>query len=267
MARIRTTKPELWTDPDFTDVSFPARCLYIAAKNFASDFGVLPDKPKQLKLQCLPADDIDIEPLIEELVGELWERRCAPDGSKVLVIRGFNRHERVDKPNPGRWGNPSTWDPDSGNVPEDSRIVANPPVSSPAEGKGMDGKGKESSSSEIKSKSEAVDNSTDDDSYQQVISLIVDAKERAWSGRIGNPRSWRHRVHMNTHLEDGDQIRSELAVGEDPERVALTVLGYGHDAARERMETAWCASDCAHGCEGDGWTRTDEGFAPCPGRT
>lgn len=123
-----------------------------------------------------------------------------------------------------------------------------------------------STSSSTHDSPSSVSQGTDDDSYQQVISMIVDAKERAWSGRIGNPRSWRHRVHMNTHLEDGDQIRSELALGNDLEHVALTVLGYGHDAARERMEEHWCASDCAHGCEGDGWTRTDEGFAPCPGR-
>jgi hypothetical protein len=138
MARIRTVKPELWTDPEFVECSPNARLLFVAALNFASDYGVLPDKPKQLRMQCLPADDVSIDELVTELVDHgFWERRIAPDGAKVLVIRTFKLHQKVDKPTLGRWGDPATW---TGELPEPSpsapRIV---PESSPTEGKGREG--------------------------------------------------------------------------------------------------------------------------------
>jgi hypothetical protein len=143
MARIRTVKPELWTDPEFVECSPTARLLFVAALNFATDYGVLPDKPRQLKMQCLPADDVDISQLVGELIAAgFWQRRTAPDGAKVLVIRTFNRHQKVDKPTAGRWGNPADWPPEPPEFPERSpkprRDVGE---RSPLEGKGMEGKG------------------------------------------------------------------------------------------------------------------------------
>lgn len=110
MARIRTVKPELWSDEAFVECSSNARLLFVAGLNFASDYGVLPDKPKQLKMQCFPGDNVDVEPLVDELVEQrLWERRTAPDGTNVLVIRTFTSHQRVDRPSGGAFGDPKEW--------------------------------------------------------------------------------------------------------------------------------------------------------------
>lgn len=115
MARIRSIKPELWTDDEFTECSLSARLLFIALWNFATDHGVLPDKPRQLKMQCLPADTIDVDPLITELIEhDFLIRRHAPNGDKVLVIRTFDKNQVINRKTPGRWGNPDHWDPDSG---------------------------------------------------------------------------------------------------------------------------------------------------------
>lgn len=110
MARIRTVKPELWTDPEFTECSLRARLLFIASWNFATDHGVLPDKPRQLKMQCLPADNCNIDALIEELVShQFLVRRVAPNGDRVLVIRTFGKNQKINRPTAGRWGNPDDW--------------------------------------------------------------------------------------------------------------------------------------------------------------
>jgi hypothetical protein len=110
MARIRTIKPEIWTDPDFIDLSLSARLLLIASLNFASDYGVLADKPRQIKMQCLPADDGDAGGLIEELVNaNFMYRATAPNGENVLVIRTFSKNQKVNRASPGRWGNPEGW--------------------------------------------------------------------------------------------------------------------------------------------------------------
>lgn len=138
MARIRTVKPELWTDPEFVECSPNARLLFVAALNFASDYGVMADKPVQLKMQCFPGDNLKVEPLIDELVGHgFWVRRVAPDGANVLVIRTFLTHQRVDKPQDGRWGNPADWPPINEQSPTVPRIVDEPAAT---EWKGMEGK-------------------------------------------------------------------------------------------------------------------------------
>ena len=110
MARIRTVKPEIWTDENFIELSPHARLMLIALLNFATDHGVLPDKPKTLKMQCLPADDVNAEALIEECVSaHFLLREVAPDGSKVLVIRTFKDHQRINRKTDGRWGDPEMW--------------------------------------------------------------------------------------------------------------------------------------------------------------
>jgi hypothetical protein len=110
VARIRTIKPELWTDPEFTELSLSARLLLIAMLNFATDYGVLPDKPRQIKMQCLPADSVDVAPLIEELIGQRFVYRAtAPNGDKVLVIRTFTKNQKINRPSKGRWDDPTEW--------------------------------------------------------------------------------------------------------------------------------------------------------------
>lgn len=149
MARIRTVKPELWTDPDFVELSLSARLLLIASLNFADDHGVLPDKPRQLKMQCLPADDCVIETLIEELVNlRFLVRRVAPNGDRVLIIRTFTKNQRINRPSKGRWGDPADWPKGPPDGPGSRTTHASLTEPSPSEGKGRDnseGKGREGS--------------------------------------------------------------------------------------------------------------------------
>ncbi|MCS5946284.1 hypothetical protein LNP25_19480 [Klebsiella variicola subsp. variicola] len=51
MARIRTVKPEFWTDEKVVECSIPARLLFIGLFNFANDMGCLERSPKRLKMQ------------------------------------------------------------------------------------------------------------------------------------------------------------------------------------------------------------------------
>ena len=98
MARIRTIKPEFWTDERVGECSVSARLLFVACWNFADDHGGLDRSSKQLKAQAFPYDVIDCEPLIQELldVGLLVE--YAIDSKKYLHIKGFRTHQKVEKP-------------------------------------------------------------------------------------------------------------------------------------------------------------------------
>jgi hypothetical protein len=101
MARIRTVKPEFWTDGRMVKLSAFARLLYVGSWNFAlCDAGHLPDDPMGLKLKVLPADDVDAEALFEELLGlGRFVRKATPDGRTYLHIPRLSDHQKVD----GRW--------------------------------------------------------------------------------------------------------------------------------------------------------------------
>lgn len=110
MARIRTIKPSLWTSPEFVACSMAARLLWIGTWNFADDYGVLKDDPAELKFQILPGDNVDAHDLVDELVSrKMLLRKVAPDGTRVLVIRTFGIHQKIDTRSPGRWGVPTDF--------------------------------------------------------------------------------------------------------------------------------------------------------------
>lgn len=110
MARIRSVKPEFWTDPDVVALTPLARLFFIGTWNHADDYGVLRDDPSRLKLQILPADDANAGELVDQLVDAgLLLRRVAPDGTNVLVIRTFCVHQKIDRRAVGRWGHPDDF--------------------------------------------------------------------------------------------------------------------------------------------------------------
>lgn len=98
MARIRTIKPEFWTDEKVARCSMVARLLFIGTWNVADDFGGLDRSPYQLKAQIFPYDTIDCEPLIQELLGQGLLIEYESGGKKYLHIAGFRKHQRNEKP-------------------------------------------------------------------------------------------------------------------------------------------------------------------------
>lgn len=69
MARIRTIKPEFWTNAKLMGVSRDVRLLFICMWNFADDGDNLPANIKMLKAQLFPCDN-----LYEEQIGELGDQ-------------------------------------------------------------------------------------------------------------------------------------------------------------------------------------------------
>ena len=93
MAKIRGVKPDYWTDEDIVELSIPARLVFIGMWNYACDNGHLQDKPKQLKMRILPADDVNVAELLRELAKK--ERIQRADG--WVTIPNFTKHQKPDK--------------------------------------------------------------------------------------------------------------------------------------------------------------------------
>lgn len=98
MARIRTIKPEFWTDGAIVQMSPWARLLFIGSWNFTlCDHGHVDDDPLRLKMQVFPNDVVDIESLLEELLSSGRLARIADsEGRSYLHIRRFEDHQKID---------------------------------------------------------------------------------------------------------------------------------------------------------------------------
>jgi hypothetical protein len=111
VARIRTIKPEFWTDDKVVQVSFPARLLFIGLWNFADDSGNLENSPVQIKMRILPADSVSVPPLLQELTSVGLLREYAVNGKNYLNIPGFTSHQVINKPSKTRLPPPNTTTP------------------------------------------------------------------------------------------------------------------------------------------------------------
>ncbi|MFZ4835908.1 hypothetical protein [Rouxiella sp. Mn2063] len=164
MARIRTVKPEIWTDEKVVECSIPARLLFIGMFNFADDNGNLVNSPKRIKMQIFPADVIDCEPLIKELITHGVLNEYSVSDISYLNIKGFNKHQKINRPS-------------SSNIPKfefSEHSVTTHVVLT--DGKDTEGKGKEREEENNTQAAEAAcpdaqqDNSSDDGNVHQMAS-------------------------------------------------------------------------------------------------
>lgn len=122
MARIRTIKPEFWTDSKTGTLSGIATKLFLGILNHADDFGVMRLDHHEMKARILPyeegaAFDVVIPRTFHELSGKglitIFEYADETENEPPhlhLHVTNFRRHQRVDKP-----GNPllAGWDKES----------------------------------------------------------------------------------------------------------------------------------------------------------
>lgn len=164
MARIRTYKPESFSDSKTGMLSSDAFKLFFGLISYADDYGVVAYDLVEFKGRIFPYQPLEFEKVIESSIqDEIVKRDLAQifevSGRKYIHIRNFTKHQKVDKP-----GKPllTQWDKyvsveryqafirvDSANGSESSQIPA-------VEGKGKEGKGKDWSREDSREESEGV---------------------------------------------------------------------------------------------------------------
>jgi len=153
MARIRTIKPDFWSDGTMVGLSPWARLFYVGTWTFSlCDAGHLADDAVGLKLKILPADNVDPQALLSELLaaGRLV-RRYSTTGRSYLFNPRLVEHQKTD----GRWNSrcPHCASEKDGGYTEDPRPPTEthrdspeptqPPTDSAQESKGRESKGRE----------------------------------------------------------------------------------------------------------------------------
>lgn len=100
MARIRSTKPEFWSDLKIARMSRDARLLYIALWNQADEWARVHGDIRWVKGHCFPYDDdlnlAAIERLLTELAGNGRVVRYTVDGDPYLYLPTLGKHQRLE---------------------------------------------------------------------------------------------------------------------------------------------------------------------------
>ena len=90
MARIRTIKPDFWTDEKIIEMTPLARLMFIGLWNFADDSGRLEYSPRAIGMKVLPADSADYSELLGELRRASLITVYEIDGKEYLQVNGFS---------------------------------------------------------------------------------------------------------------------------------------------------------------------------------
>ncbi len=121
MARIRTVKPEFWTDEKIVGMSPLARLFFIGLWNFVDDDGRAPYSPARLKMQILPADSADVS----EILGEIRRNKLITvyevDGKEYFQVCGFTKHQKVDNRSKSKYPSPPIPTEQSGKLGQEGK--------------------------------------------------------------------------------------------------------------------------------------------------
>ncbi|MGR6502839.1 hypothetical protein [Shewanella sp. Koi 1] len=105
MARIRTVKPEFWTDEDLATVSETARLVAIGLLNLADDEGYFNANPRLIECSLFPLTEPSVS--IQECLNQLCEigylqLNESSKGKIFGVIKNFVKHQKVNRPTPSK---------------------------------------------------------------------------------------------------------------------------------------------------------------------
>ena len=100
MARIRSIKPSFFKNEDLAELSFAHRLCFAGLWGQADREGRLEDRPRRLKAEIFPYDDIDMDSLLSALAEKQFIVRYAADGVAAIAINGFLKHQRPKSDEP-----------------------------------------------------------------------------------------------------------------------------------------------------------------------
>ena len=98
MARIRSVHPGLFKDEAFMELSMTARVLAIGIWTLCDDHGVFEWKPKLIRSEVFPGDNVEIGELLDELSAQRCVLKFEDSGKAYGVIRNFCLYQRPKMP-------------------------------------------------------------------------------------------------------------------------------------------------------------------------
>ena len=95
MARIRTIKPSFFKNEYLADLPASVRLLFIGLWTLSDRDGRLEDRPKRIKADLFPYENIDLDGMLDELRDAGFILRYAKNGVSVIQIVNFRKHQNI----------------------------------------------------------------------------------------------------------------------------------------------------------------------------
>lgn len=95
MSRIRSIKPEFFTDEHLAELPPLDRLVFVGLWTIADKAGRLEDRPKRIKAIVLPYDSADMVKILDRLADAKFILRYEIDGQRLIQIRTWEKHQRV----------------------------------------------------------------------------------------------------------------------------------------------------------------------------
>lgn len=101
MARIRTIKPEFFSDEKLSLLDPLTRLTFLGLVSMADDYGRVLDNTKIVEAYIFPNSSDTVREALANLsrIGRI-RRGKASNGQSIIEIVNWDRHQKVDKPNP-----------------------------------------------------------------------------------------------------------------------------------------------------------------------
>jgi len=93
MARSRNIKPGFCQNEHLTELPFETRLMFALLPCFADRAGRLEDRPKRIKMQMFPADDIDADLMLQALHDAGFIERYESEDNQYIQIVNFTKHQ------------------------------------------------------------------------------------------------------------------------------------------------------------------------------
>lgn len=94
MSRARNIKPGFYKNAELLECSMAARLLAPGLWMMADREGRLEDRPKQIKIEIFPCDNVDVNQLLDELAFNQHIKRYEINGKRFIQICKFKAHQR-----------------------------------------------------------------------------------------------------------------------------------------------------------------------------
>ena len=97
MARARNIKPGFFKNDELAELSFVDRLCFIGLWTVADCYGRLEYRPKRIKAELFPYDDVDIEAVVKNLSQYRFIRIYSVQGRQYIEVANFTKHQNPHK--------------------------------------------------------------------------------------------------------------------------------------------------------------------------
>ena len=97
MARARNIKPSFFKNDELAELSMEARLCFIGLWTISDCFGRMELRPKRIKAELFPYDNVDIDEIIKNLNEYRFIRIYSVQGRRYLEIVNFVKHQNPHK--------------------------------------------------------------------------------------------------------------------------------------------------------------------------